>query len=155
MIHKIPILRSVVDWILRKAAIPKFWTISMCATYILLFIGWVPAIINPPTTLTGVWGLIVMYMVASLVLVGSFTGVFSAFWGVFRVEKWSVLTVASGIIMYYLVVQGLHWTSEGNRLPQAQTIGALIPTFIARFVWVTSKGKADAEELLISKRYSD
>lgn len=148
-------IRSLGNWIWLKAANPKMWTLAMCATYALLISGWVPAIIDPPNSLQGAVGMVIMYIIASMVVIGSVAGVGSAFWGVFKVEKWAVLAVGIGIIMYVLVVQGLHWTTEGNRLPQAQTIAALIPTFVARFVHVTRKRRADDDELLIHKRPID
>lgn len=141
----------------QKAATPKLWTLAMVATYISLVVGWIPAIINPPNSLSGVWGIATMYVIAFTIVVGSIFGMFSAFFGVFRVEVWAVLTAGAGILMYFGVVHGLHWFTEGsgNRLPQAQTIGALLPTFIARFVWVTRQHHADDEELLLPNSAAD
>lgn len=113
--------------------------------------GWIPAIIQPPGSLENAFGVAIMYILSAMVVVGSATGVFSAFYGVFKVEKWSVVMVGAGLLMYIFVVHYLHWTTDGNRLPQAQTITALMPTFVVRFIHVTRNHRADNDELLISK----
>lgn len=146
---------KIISWVWVKAAIPKLWTLTICATYIILIPGWIPAIINSPGSLEGVVGMAVMYIIAAMITVGALTGVVSAFCGIFRVEKWSVVLVSIGILLYVGVVYYLHWTGEGNRIPQAQTILALLPTFIARFVHVTRRHSADQDELFIHKKPAD
>lgn len=143
------------NWVWERAAIPKLWTLTICFTYILLITGWVPAIFDPPNTLSSAFGIAVMYIIASTVVIGAISGVIAAFWGIFKVEVWSVLLVGTGILMYWCVVQGLHWYTEGNRLPQAQTVLALLPTFIARFVWVLRQPEANANELFVHRPTAD
>lgn len=139
----------VLDNLWNKVAHPKLWTIAMVSIYAILIGAWIPALIKPPGSLEGVVGLASMYLIASLIIVGAVTGIPSALIARFSVERWSVVCVGVGIIMYVVIIGILHWSSEGNRLPQGGTIAALLPTMIARWVHVTRRPIGEDEEAII------
>ena len=141
-------------WIWGKIAHPKFWSATMVAMYIILVSAWIPALLNPPSSLEGTVGLVTMYLIASLIVVGAATGAPSAFFGRFSVERWSVVCVGLGIVLYLVVIYTLHWTTGGNRLPQGGTIGALLPGLIGRWVHV-SKGSTARENEMLHKTGQD
>lgn len=132
-----------------KIAVPKIFTITMVGTYLLLLTGWGPGLVDPPNSLEGLIGLVSIYLVSALIVIGAVTGVPTAVVGQHRVEKFSVLAVLVGVLMYVLMIHILHWTGTGNRLPQAQTILALSPVLVARLVWVWRRPVAPADEVLI------
>lgn len=141
--------RYWIQWFWSKLAHPKTWTITIICTYAILIYAWVPAVINPPNSLEGLVGLVTMYLIASLILIGCVTGIPSAIYGRFRIEKWSVLLVLSGVILYVIIIHTLHFTTEGNRLPQGGTIAALTPAFMMRLAHVIGRPVSEKHESLI------
>lgn len=89
-----------------------------------------------------------MYMIGLLVVAGAASGIPAAFAGVFRVERWSVIAVGTGVFMYVLIIHYLHFSETGNRLPQAQSIAALLPVLAARLHHVWGKPVGSDEETL-------
>lgn len=144
--------RRVSAWAWSKVAIPKIFTLTMVFTYLFLLPGWIWGLINPPNSLEGVVGLVSMYFISVLIVVGAAVGIPAAIAGQNRVERWSTLAVLVGIGMYVVIIHILHWGSEGNRLPQASTIQALAPLLSARLFWVWRRPVAAAEEVLIPGR---
>lgn len=132
-----------------KIALPKIFTLTMVGTYLILLSGWVPGLIDPPNSLEGLIGLASIYIVSALIVIGASTGIPTAVVGQHRVERLSVLAVLAGVLMYVLMIHILHWTGEGNRIPQAQTVLALSPVLVARLVWVWRRPVASEDEALI------
>ncbi|GAA4923553.1 hypothetical protein [Nesterenkonia rhizosphaerae] len=144
-------MKKPILWVWGRIAHPKIVTIATLATYAWLLYGWVPGLINPPSSLEGMAGTLSMYIIGGMVVLGAGLGIPVALVGQNRVERWTVKAIIAGIAMYVVVIHLLHFGGPGNRLPQAGTIGALLGPLALRLIHVYKRPIASGEEVIAGR----
>lgn len=114
----------------QRIAEPRVLRVVFLLGYVITFSIGVATLVNAPRTIEGVLGPILSVSWAFFWLLGGAVGAATVLPGWWQVERYAVAATMFGFGIYGLVVGVLHFTSEGNRLPQ---LGALA---IALLFWV-------------------
>lgn len=104
---------------------PKVITVVYFIMYVLLTVGGVAALVDPPTSIQGEVGQASMILLAGLLAFGGGVGAFAVLPGVWWLERTAVLSIGLSLVLYGFIVIALHFTSSGNRVLQFTVIGAL------------------------------
>ncbi|MDZ5076722.1 hypothetical protein [Nesterenkonia sp. HG001] len=115
---------------------PRLMTAAHIIAYATIAAAGASVLMDPPAsistqighTMTTLWGL--------MSLIGGAVAMIACPAGRWMIEKPALVLCATGVLLYGLTVFGLHWTTDGNRLPQALILAALFLHLAGRFVYI-------------------
>lgn len=114
---------------------PRLMTAFHIAAYICIgFLG-VSVILEPPNSITGSIGWLA-YLWGIFSAIGGLTAAIACPLGKWDVEKPALILCLTGIVIYTLTAFGLHFSSDGNRVPQALALSALALHLAGRAVYI-------------------
>lgn len=112
---------------------PRVVSVSHFFVYLVLFIGGVAALIDPPGSVEGHVGSLAMVLLAAMLTFGGLVGAPSALVGVWWLERTAVFSVAMSAFIYGGIIATLHVMGEGNRLLQLSFVVSVLFMQVVRW----------------------
>lgn len=141
--------RDWTEWLWARVAEPKIMTLLSSIAYLVAALAGGYAIINQPSSLTGMAGEVSMYLTAGALTFGGFVGAPTSLLGEWKIERFAGCFIMLGALIYLGVVLILHIQGEGNRLLQAGFISIVLLAALARTVHVWQRPIAPKAEKII------
>lgn len=127
-------LRRAAEWAWGHVEEPRTINALMAVVYA-FYVGLGGfALSDPPQSIAGQLGLWMPYWWGGFLAIGGVVGAVAAPAGLRYLERPAIYAVAAGALMYGSNVLALHFTEEGNLLPQAMVVLVTVPWLIMRFI---------------------
>ena len=118
---------------------PRVVSVLRFAMYVVLFVGGVAAVTNPPATMESELGQGAVVGLGLLLSFGCLLGAVSALPGMWFIERLGLIAISSALAIYGGVVLHLHLSGSGNRLLHLTIIIALILSQAIRWVRIKDR----------------
>lgn len=118
---------------------PRVVSVLRFLMYVVLFVGGVSAVTNPPTTMESALGQGAVVGLGMLLSFGCLLGAVSALPGMWFIERLGLVAISSALAIYGGVVFQLHLFSLGNRMLHLTIIIALILSQAIRWVRIKDR----------------
>lgn len=112
---------------------PKVISVLYFLIYIVMSIGGVSALIDPPSSIAGEAGELTMLILALLLTLGGVIGSVSVLPGIWWLERIAVLSIGAGSLLYAVLVLALHVTQPGNRIMQLAFVFSIVLLQLVRW----------------------